>query len=693
MSSQHSSAGAVLAVVVETEGAEPVPSLVLELCGPVGAGRAELLAARLAERHQGHRIALDGDGPDRRTLRLAPAALTDDLLADLLAPLAGVTGLVPVTGRQRELLLAAVTGPGGPERQVGQFAWNWDGPLDPARFAAAWQSVADHEVVLRASFDWTGAPRLVLNGDCLLEVAHLPAAAASWNDLLAADRLRGFEPHRPGLLRVTVLAGPAGGPASARVLVTYHRALLDERGVLLLVREFYRAYVAGGVLPGGERRPDLRDHARWLERQNTGPARDFWLGAAPPTDAAVSVGRPGGPTGYSGPGQVRRRLRPPHAARLRSWAALRGVGESSVLHVAWALLLYRAAGTAGPLPVVFGVHLSGWELPMRGAAGIPGLLGNALPMTVTVDPADLLVDLLRQARDTVLDLTGYAWVPSELVQEWTGRPGGGGTGDTLVHFDPGVELPRTLRAELAGQGIRVDAPRGVGGDTVLPITLVARPDDEGGLQLTAAYDRDRLADEDATRTLTQCAGLLRALPEQQSRTATVAEVLRLLDGVELPRVARGRRERRRPTAAELRPGLPQAGVVCLLELPGVPAGVYELLARQDPGPERLVLLSMDAPPRTLPAAVRELVAPGQRLVLGGCGPAAGPAHRIARQAAERTGAATAVVLAGLGDPEECARALARGLAAVRERARPGPPAVRQRRPSRRPADGPGANTG
>ncbi|MYR54952.1 hypothetical protein GTY54_01365, partial [Streptomyces sp. SID625] len=77
------------------------------------------------------------------------------------APLSA--GTVPVTGYQRELLLAAVTRQGGPGRHIEQLCWNWTGPLDTARFTAAWHSVADRETVLRASFDWTGAPLLVLH--------------------------------------------------------------------------------------------------------------------------------------------------------------------------------------------------------------------------------------------------------------------------------------------------------------------------------------------------------------------------------------------------------------------------------------------------------------------------------------------------------------------------------------------------
>ncbi|MFF4402710.1 condensation domain-containing protein [Streptomyces sp. NPDC001480] len=675
MSSHHSHADAVFAVVHEPGVAAHGDALVFELWAGFEAVRSEAVAARIAERHPGYDVALDDDVSGRRVLRLTPvgrppggrALLTPELAADLLAPLG--TGTFPVTGHQRDLLHAAVAGRDGPGRHVEQLFWNWSGPLDMGQFTAAWQSVAEREAVLRASFDWTGDFRLVLHDRAAIEVVRRPNAEIGWSDLLKQDRVRGFELHRPGLLRVTLLDGPSRPTgeerAPVRVLVSYHRALLDERGARLLVREFYRAYVCGGMLPGGERRPDIRDHAEWLDQQDPQIAREYWAVAAPPRNAAVSPGRPGGPTRNAGPGRVQRRLRPPQTSRLRSWAAARGAGESSALHVVWALLLYRAAGVAGPVPVTFGVHHSGRDLALREAAGIPGLLGNPLPMTVTVDPAAPLTELLRQVRDSALDLTAYAWVSGDRIREWSGRREDGELTDTLVRFDSRPELPPRLRAELEAQGIRVDVPQSAGGDTNLPITLVAQYDTEGGLVLTATYDRADLADTDASGTLSQCVRLLRSLPDQQQADGTVAQVLELLRTSEVPRRADRGRGPRGCALAVLRPGEPQADVICLVGVPGVPLGAYELLAREYEGPERIVSLGLDDPSGAPPSLVGELLRPGRRVILCGCGPAGRAAQRIAWDVRELFGETATVVLTGIGGPAESALALDRALRSVR----------------------------
>ncbi|MGA5182494.1 condensation domain-containing protein [Streptomyces pseudogriseolus] len=689
MSSHDAQAGTVLTVVHEPDGAAPGSALVFELCGPLGTAQAEAVAARIANRHRAYSVALEEEA-GRYLVRLSragaaagrePVPLTAELLADLLQP--PCLGTVPVTGHQRELLLAAVNRPGAAGRHIEQLHWSWTGPLDIGRFTAAWQSVTDREVVLRTSFDWTGAPRLVLHERAAVEVVRHRHTTASWNDLLRRDRAREFALHRPGLLRLTLLDGPPGpgatGPAATtRILLSYPHALLDERGAQLLVREFYRAYLADGVVPGGERRPDIRDHVEWLRGQDTDVARRFWATAAPPAHAAVSPGRPGGRTRNTGPGRIQRRLRPHQTARLRSWAAAWGAGESSALHAVWALLLYRAAGVPGPAPVSFGMHLSGRDLMLRGAADIPGLLGNPLPVTVTVDPTAPLVDLLRQVRDAALDLSAYPWVSGDLIREWSGRNPGDRLTDTLVRFDTRPELPQALRSELNAQGVRVDLPQSVSSDTSLPVTLVARHDSQGGLTLTATHDRAGLSDADASGTLSQCMHLLRVLPDHHDERVTVAQVLDLLRAGEVPLVARQEPGPRGFALAVLRAGEPRADVIGLVNVPGVPPGAYDLLLSEYDGPERIVSLALDdaggLPP---PSGLRELGLrepgprqtpdTGRRLVLCGCGPAGRTAYAIARDAPYRTDGPTTVIMTGTGDAAGSARALLRGLESVRAR--------------------------
>ncbi|WP_217245381.1 non-ribosomal peptide synthetase [Streptomyces sp. AC602_WCS936] len=438
---------------------------------------------------------------------------------------------VPVTPQQHGLLLDALAHR-GTGRYVEQLFWRWHGPLDTDRFTAAWQSVFDRETVLRASFDWEAEPCLVLHEHVRAEVVRHPAGSVGFEELRERDRLRGFDLRGPGLLRVNVLDEPEpvdGGPASARILLTFHHVLLDGWSVSVLLQEFYRAYLSGGLLPGGERRPDIRDYARWLAGQDTAPAREFWSSAVPDATPLVRPAIPGPATGLTGSGRAEARIAAAQADRLRSWAASSAATESTALQAVWALLLYRAGVTSGPAPVGFGVTVSGRGIALESVERLPGLLMNSLPMTIRVDPDGAVTRLLTELRDQALDMAAYEWVSTGQIHQWSGRRADEKLVESLIVFENYPRGSDDLSTALAAQGISVELPDAAGSQTAFPVTLLAYRDVDGSLVLAAVHDRTRLADEDAARLVGQCARLLRELPDLAGGSATVTDVLAAID--------------------------------------------------------------------------------------------------------------------------------------------------------------------
>ncbi|MET7515766.1 amino acid adenylation domain-containing protein [Streptomyces sp. NPDC005480] len=449
---------------------------------------------------------------------------------------------VPVTPQQHGLLLDALAHSGS-GRYVEQLFWRWYGPLDTERFTAAWQSVFDRETVLRAAFDWDDAPCLVLHDRVTPDVVRHPAGSVDWDELMEQDRVRGFDLRVPGLLRATLVDDPDGadpdgvGTPSTRVLITFHHVLLDGWSVSVLLQEFYRAYFADGTLPGSERRPDIRDYARWLAEQDTAPAREFWSAAVPAAAPLVRPALPGPATGQSGWSRAEVRLSRPEADRLRSWAAARAATESSALQAVWALLLYRAGGGHGPSPVGFGVTVSGRGIALDSVERLPGLLMNSLPMTIQVDPAQTVPQLLTDLRDQALDMAAYEWVSTGQIHEWSGRRADEKLVESLIVFENYPRSSEDLESTLAAHGIRVELPEAAGSQTAFPVTLLAFRDVDGSLVLTAVHDRGRITDADAALLVGQCARLLRELPDTADESTTVADILAGLSPADLPRMA------------------------------------------------------------------------------------------------------------------------------------------------------------
>uniref|UniRef100_A0AAU3IA73 Condensation domain-containing protein n=1 Tax=Streptomyces sp. NBC_01393 TaxID=2903851 RepID=A0AAU3IA73_9ACTN len=670
-------------------GRPPYDAPVLELRGPLDPARLRAALDHLAVHDPGapawrHRV--DGLGPGHHALRLAVDdtgtphdAFPYGRLADLLThPLPGArpTRSLTATPLQRELLADAETHPG---RHVEQLTAVWHGPLDVERLRAAWQSVTDHESVLRAAFDDGPEPLIVLHEHVDAAVLWVPHGGARWTDLVEHDRRRGIDPRLPGPLRVTVLGSAPSAddqPVPARMLLTYHHALLDDWSARLLLREFYRAYLAGGQLPGGERRPDLRDYARWLGRQDTGPARDFWSRALPsPTDTAWPL-PPAGTTDAARPAatqppdavsRTRLRLTAAQTERLGAWAAHCGSTESSVLQAVWALLLYRACGAGGAARVRFGVTASGRGILFEGAERMPAALRTVLPLSVEVDPRSTMATLLAELRDRALDMSAYEWISPGQIRSWAAPGAEEATEEdgTLIVFESRPRDADDLADVLAAQGVRVEQPETQGARTAFPLTIVAHHDDDGRLVLTASYDRARLDDAAGASVLTHSALLLGELPYVAGDSTTVADILDLLSvlvdaactvppsGHEDTAPARDPAD---PLpAAEAEPPLvllraadaAGAGTVCLLQTHGTPRSRYDRLARAYRGPESIVLL------RSLPGgtdarhtALRSLADAEELLVLGGFCGGGSAAYEIARRIAADGGRPPLVVLTG-----------------------------------------------
>ncbi|MGW3990614.1 condensation domain-containing protein [Streptomyces sp. NPDC004830] len=528
---------------------------------------------RLDRHRNGHhtlRLTTDGTNGPGAELGADPGeTFPYGLLADLLTR-PGALAARPTSTRtlaptplMRELLADADAHPG---RHVERLLWAWHGPLDPDRFRAAWQSVVDHESVLRAAFDDSPEPLLVLHDHTDADVLWLPHGSVRFGDLIAQDVRRGLDPRHSGGLRVSVLAGgPAGtdgtAPAPARVLLTYHHALLDDVGARLLLHEFYRAYLAGGRLPGGERRPDLSDYVRWLDCRDTVPARRFWSAAcgAPGAEGAEGAapsagGIPPGPPSAPGPVHCTRsriRLTAQQTQRLTAWAARLGCTESSVLHTVWAVLLYRAATTGAigaPATVRFAVTASGRGILLEGADRLPAALRTTMPLSVQVAPERTVAGLLTELRDRVLDMSCYEWLSPGQIHHWSApdltqglaapdpahQPPAGHFPPTghrppaasLLAFEGGPRPAPDLTQELAAQGVRVERPDPLGALTAFPLTLLAHRDDDGALVLTASCHPGPHAD--ASEALRHSALLLGELPYLPGDSTTVADLLRLL---------------------------------------------------------------------------------------------------------------------------------------------------------------------
>lgn len=321
-------------------------------------------------------------------------------------------------------------------------------------------------------------------------------AAASLDDFLEADRLRGFDIAAPPLHRLTLLRLPAGEDA---LVWTVHHAVCDGAGLSLGLRQL----LADTFSPGAKAAPApaYGGFLDWLEGQDRPAAEAFFrerLQGAASAPALPFV--PIHPD--NGWGEARASVPPglgPSLARLAS-AASSGLG--AVVQAAWALVLARHTGEE---TVFFGAvrSLRHWSAD---AASMLGPCMNVTPRRVAVSAVQPLDAWLRALATEWRAGRAHAHLDLAGQREAAGVHTGGNLYESvLVYSRDSMDDDLTASALLPGARARMI------GRTPVPLAMSVTGRD--ALALTLEYDRSCIDRSQAERLLASLAQTLAALAE------------------------------------------------------------------------------------------------------------------------------------------------------------------------------------
>ncbi len=440
------------------------------------------------------------------------AGLGQAELDELLGGERGVEDVYPATPMQEGMLFHSLLAPGG-GAYVGQLVCDLVGDLDVAAFERAWRDVVRRHAVLRTGFARPASerPLQVVRGE-----VELPVRGEDWrglspaerearlDDVLAADRERGFDPARPPLMRLALFRT---GERRHRLVWTHHHLLLDGWSLPLVFRDVAAAYdarAAGREPPAAPGRP-FRDYVAWLARQDAAAAERFWSGQLAGIEGPTPLGIDRVvPTGEAGFLATKRELPAELSARLGELARRGGLTFNTLVQGAWALLLSRYSGEAD---VVFGATVSGRPAEVEGVEEMVGLFINTLPARVAV-PADApALPWLRGLQERQARLRDFEYSPLAEVQR-LGEVRGAPLFESILAFEnfPVEDAP----GDGAGRGFRVE-PVGALQQTDYPLTLTAAlAGPERVLVIQAACARSRFEADAVERMLDHFGRVLEA---------------------------------------------------------------------------------------------------------------------------------------------------------------------------------------
>jgi amino acid adenylation domain-containing protein/non-ribosomal peptide synthase protein (TIGR01720 family) len=426
-----------------------------------------------------------------------------------------IEDLYPLSPLQEGLLFHALE-PGQGGLYATQLTCRLRG-LDLPAFERAWRTVVNRHPSLRSAFVWKSTQQPL---QVVARKVGLPFRHEDWRGLgpaeletklqafLAEDRSRELQPSRAPLMRLALFRT---GEETHQLVWTSHHLILDgwcRSPILQEVFTLYEAYAQGRDTELPPVRP-YRDYIAWLQAQDLAEVEAFWRsklqGVVERTPVyAVPASR------SDGIGEQEVTLSAPAVSSLRSLAQRHRLTLGTIVHGAWALLLFRYSGRRD---VVFGTVVSGRPSSLEGAASIVGLFANTLPARVRGENGISAADWLRSVQEELVDQRRYEHSPLAQVQKWSELAPGQPLFDTIVVFQnyPGDEVLAQLVRGLGIEDIRSFE------QASYPLTLMVVPGAVWRLQL--GYDRRRFSDIAVTRMLDHYRRLLEGLARDIERRA------------------------------------------------------------------------------------------------------------------------------------------------------------------------------
>ncbi len=443
---------------------------------------------------------------------------------ELEANYPGLVNAYPATSMQQGLILATQRDH-GTGAYLTQLRMTLVG-LDKTRFRKSWDLLVQQYSVLRTAFvdvglnsltqvvaaevdlDWQETDCPVLAGESADEHAQ------RLESLFEAERRRPFNLNRAPLMRLLLVQTT---PTETQVAWTHHHALLDGWSMGLLLQKLIAQYAAFARIgnAGDEQNPaneqDFDKYIQWLSRRDLSAAKDYWKTYLKGVEAGSGLAAPRHlpePAETTGQRAATRNLDAQISGKLQSIVRTAGVTLSSLVQSAWALLLSKYTGEK---EVLFGYAVSGRPADLDGVENMVGLFINSLPMRLTLEPSQPLVECLKRVQQRQAEAEEFAYVALTDIQKWLGLRTDQALFESLVVLE-NYPLDRSLLKNSRPEDLQLRAIKGVEQND-FPLNLVIYP----GTSITVklAYQSHLYSPEAADTILAHFCELLASIAEGQ----------------------------------------------------------------------------------------------------------------------------------------------------------------------------------
>jgi hypothetical protein len=427
---------------------------------------------------------------------------------------------------QAGILFQALYEP-GTEAYISQSRYRLTGKLRVDLLRRVFDTaVAEHDI-LRTAIVWDGVPEPV---QVVLRQSQLTWVELDWRGASVTveqldafcrdDRAKGFDLHRPPLMRVHVLRT---ADDCAWLIWTWHHILLDGWSVAQLFADLlggYQALVSERPLLFPARRR-YRDYIEWLTHCDADRARAFWRQRLRGLHQATASPLPAERT--MGSFAARLFHRDAEATgRITAAASQMHVTLNTLVLGASAIVLGAATNTTD---VMFGTVTAGRPPELEGSDRILGLFINTLPARVNIAATASVAVWLQDVQARQADAREFGFLPLSEIRQCGDLPADQPLFNCILAFEnfPAAQLERR---GLQATAVRIDHRDGVS-YTNYPLTISIGPGRV--LEVRLSYRRDDRTDAHVDRLAAQLLAAMDAIAEDPRRD--VAEIRRVVDGL------------------------------------------------------------------------------------------------------------------------------------------------------------------
>ncbi|MFM9432981.1 amino acid adenylation domain-containing protein [Janthinobacterium sp. CG_23.3] len=445
-------------------------------------------------------LAAPAQAPAQRERGALADFLSEAALAALPFDGAQLEDVYPLSPLQEGMLFMSLEAPGS-GLYMNQLRVAVGG-LDAQRLAVSWHAMVRRHAILRTGFAWQAGADVALQlvwreADAFVDTLdwHGDAdIAGRLAELTSAELLREVDFARPELARLYLVRV---GEDEYQLLLTMHHILLDGWSQSRLLGEWLQDYSGQALAPV---RAHYGDYIRWLRRQASAPAEQYWRGQLQRLDGpSLLAGRRRDETGYD---KIYLSWDAAQTRALFDCAKAQRVTANTVVQAAWATLLQRHLGKDA---VCFGATVAGRPAELGGAEDMLGLFINTIPVLVSRQPQMPVGAFLRQLQGVNLEAREHEHTSLAQIQRWGGA-GGQALFDSIIVFE-NYPVHKALSEPLA-HGLRFGD---VGGEGLTGYAMDLQVTVEGALEIEYCYARASFSEAEVLALRAEMDELLRAM--------------------------------------------------------------------------------------------------------------------------------------------------------------------------------------